>query len=116
MKFLSALLLTALLGYTVGVFSILPWYCFAFTSFIVAIAIPQRAWKAFLSGFIALFILWALLAILIDQANQHLLSTKIANMLPLGGSYILLIIMTAFTGALVSGFAALAGSFIRKRS
>ena len=114
MKFISALLLTAFLGFVAGLFSEIPWFCFAFTSFIVAIAIPQKAWKAFVGGFIALFLLWGILAIFIDQANHHILSTRIANLLPLGGSYLLLISVTAFVGGLVSGLAALAGSYVRK--
>jgi hypothetical protein len=36
--------------------------------------------------------------------------------LPLGGSSFLLILFTAFIGALVAGFAALAGSYVRKNS
>lgn len=114
MKFVSALLLTAFLGYTAGLFSAIPWYCFAITSFIVAVAIPQKAGKSFVSGFIALFLLWAVLAIFIDHANHHILSTRIANLFPLGGSYILLISVTAFVGGLVSGLAALAGSYVRR--
>jgi len=114
MKFVSALLLTAFLGFAAGLFSTIPWYCFAITSFVVAVAIPQKAGKAFIGGFIALFLLWAVLAIFIDQANHHILSTRIANLLPLGGSYILLISVTAFAGGLVSGLAALAGSYVRK--
>ncbi|MBS1936171.1 MAG: hypothetical protein JST96_19380, partial [Bacteroidetes bacterium] len=42
------------------------------------------------------------------------LSQKIAQVLPLGGSVVALILVTAFVGALVAGFAALAGSYVRK--
>lgn len=115
MKFISAIILTAFLGYAAGLFSAMPWFCFAITSFVVAIAIPQRPWKSFVTGFIALFLLWTVLVIFIDHANQHILSTRIANLFPLGGSYWVLILVTAVLGGLVSGFAALAGSFVRKR-
>jgi len=60
-----------------------------------------------------LFILWGVFAIIIDVNNEHLLSQKIATILPLNGSYTLLILITALVGALVSGFAALTGSFAR---
>jgi hypothetical protein len=47
------------------------------------------------------------------MANNHILSTKVANILPMGGSYILLIFATASIGALLGGLASLTGSFIR---
>lgn len=112
MKFIVTILLTAFLGYVAPLF--LPWWGFVITSFIVALAIPQKPWSAFLSGFLALFLFWGIDAFFIDLANQHLLSTKIANLLPLNGSYLLLILVTALTGGLVSGFAALTGSLARK--
>lgn len=111
MKFTISLLLTALLGFAIPLY--LPWWSFAITSAIVAVAIPQKAWVAFITGFAGLFILWGVFAIIIDVNNEHLLSQKIANILPLNGSYTLLILITALVGALVSGFAALTGSFAR---
>jgi hypothetical protein len=58
--------------------------------------------------------LWAGLAFGIDLANNHILSTKVANILPLGGYYIALIVVTATVGALLGGLASLTGSFVRK--
>lgn len=111
MKFITALLLTALLGYAAPLY--FAWWSFAATSFIVAIAIQQKAGKAFLAGFAGLFFLWGAHALILDNANDHILSVKVANLLPLGGSSMALIIITAFIGGLISGFAALAGSFVR---
>ena len=45
--------------------------------------------------------------------NHHLLSRKMADIFQLGGSSLLLIIVTAFVGALVGGFAAMSGSSLR---
>jgi hypothetical protein len=115
MKFVTAFVLTALLGYASGLFPSLPWYCFAVTSLVVAIAIPQESWKSFVSAFLALFVLWAVLAFAADRANGHILSVKIAQVLPLGGSSAALILVTAFIGGLVSGLAALTGSYLRKK-
>lgn len=114
MKFLSAIILTALLAFATGLYGILPWWSFAITSFIIAIAIHQKAGKAFIAGFAGLFLLWSILAILIDSANDHILATKVANILPLGGSYWVLILLTAIIGGLVSGLAALTGSYLRQ--
>jgi len=110
MKFIIALLLTAVLGYLSPLF--LPWWSFAVTSFLVAVIIHQRPWKAFLAGFIALLLLWGIYVTIIDNANQHILSTKVAQILPFKGSYIALIITTAIIGGLLSGMAALTGSYL----
>ncbi|MBL0883675.1 MAG: hypothetical protein IBJ16_10085 [Chitinophagaceae bacterium] len=116
MKFLSAVLLTALLAFATGLYGALPWWSFTITSLIVAIAIHQKAGKAFLSGFTGLFLLWFILAFLKDSANNHVLSTKVAQILPLGGSYLVLIVLTGMIGGLVAGLAALTGSYLRQRS
>lgn len=114
MKFLSAIILTALLAFATGLYGVIPWWSFAITSLIVAMAVHQKAGKAFLSGFVGLFLLWSVLAFLKDNANEHLLATKVAQILPLGGSYIVLILVTGIIGGLVSGLAALTGSYIRQ--
>lgn len=111
MKFVIAFFLTALLSFSWALF--FPWWIIAVAAFIVAALIPQPAFKAFISGFLALFLLWGGQAILTDIKNDHLLSAKVAAILPLGGSYIALIFITAFTGGLVAGVAALTGSFLR---
>lgn len=112
MKFIIALILTALLAFISGLY--FPWWGMAITSALVAVAIPQKAWKAFLSGFLGLFLLWAGLAFWIDMKNNHILSVKIASILPLGGSHVAIILVTGFIGGLVAGLAALTGSFARK--
>lgn len=114
MKFLTAIFLTALLSFAIGLFTVLPWYSFVFCALLVAIAIHQKPFKAFLAGFIALFLLWCMLALITDNANEHLLSKKVAEILPLNGNYILLIILTGFVGGLLGGMSALTGSFLRK--
>ena len=114
MKFISALLLTALLSFAIGVFTALPWYSFVICALAVAVTVHQKPFKAFLAGFIALFALWCILALVKDVANEHILSTKVANILPLKGNYIVLIIVTGFVGGLIAGFGALTGSYLRK--
>jgi len=82
---------------------------------LTSIIISLTPWKAFLAGFLGVFLLWGILAWWIDSNNNSILSQKIAQLLPLGGSSVLLILLTAFIGALVAGFAGLAGSYVRKR-
>ncbi len=114
MKFLTATILTALLGFISGLF--LPWWGIAITSLLVAVLVHQKGGKAFLSGFLGLFLLWALLAWWIDMKNNGVLSKKIAGILPLGGSSIVLILVTGLIGGLVAGFAAMSGSYLRASS
>ena len=111
MKFLTAILLTALLSFAGGLW--FGWWIIAIAAFIIALLVHQRAGKAFLSGFMGVFILWGALAWWIDMKNEHILSKKIAEVLPLGGSSFLLILVTAFIGALVAGFGAMSGSYLR---
>jgi hypothetical protein len=111
MKFIVSILLIALLSFAFGLY--LPWWSIALVAFIVTALIHQRPLRAFISGFIALFLLWAIVAMIVDISNQHILSQKIASVLPLGGSYILLILVTGFIGGLVAAFGALSGSYLR---
>ena len=111
MKFLTATILTALLAFVSGLF--LPWWGIAVVALLVAVLVHQKAGKAFLAGFLGLFLLWGLLAFWIDMKNDHILSHKIAAILPLGGNSIALIAVTGLIGGLVAGFAAMSGSFLR---
>ncbi len=113
MKFIVSILLIALLSFAAGLY--LGWWSLALAAFIVAALIPQKPWKAYLSGFLGLLLLWGGLATMIDIKNQHILSQKLAQVLPLGGSYFLLILITALVAAIVAGFGALTGSYVRKK-
>ena len=111
MKFFVSFILTVLLSFAAALF--LPWWIISVMAFIVAVVIPLRPSASFFAGFIALFFLWAVQSFIIDFQNEHILATRVASILPLGGSYILLIFLTAFIGGLVAGLAALTGSFLR---
>ena len=111
MRFILSVLLIALLSYIAGLY--LPWWSIALVAFAVSLLITQSLGAAFLSGFTGIFLLWALLAVWIDSKNESLLSHKIAQLFPLGGSSILLIIVTALVGGLVGGLAAMSGAALR---
>src|SRR6187399_3684408 len=115
MKFFNSVLLTALLSFIAGIY-ISYWWFFAVIAFLVALLIHQRGFKAFFSGFLALFVLWLVLAFWMDLANEGVLSVKIASILQLGESKWMLMIITAFISGLVAGFAALSGSYLRSTS
>jgi hypothetical protein len=111
MKFIVSVLLIALLSFVSCLY--LDWWSIAIVAFMVAVLIRQTATKAFLTGFLALFFLWGGLSWWIDMKNEHVLSHKLAAVLPFGGSAFLMILVTALIGALVAGFASLAGSYLR---
>ena len=111
MRFLSALLLTALCSFVAGLY--LPWWSLAVMAFLVALLVHQRAGKAFLAAFIALFLLWGGLALWIDVRNTGILSARIGALLGIGTNTLLLVLITGLIAALVAGFAALSGSYLR---
>ena len=111
MKFLVAVILTALLAFVAGLF--LPWWSIAIVALLIAILINQTAGISFLSGFLGVFLLWVLLSWWISMKNEGILATKIASVLPLGGSAFILILITGIIGGLVAGFAAMSGSYLR---
>ena len=112
MKFFVSLLLTALLSFAAGLY--LPWWSIAIAAFIVAALIPQSAVKSFLAGFTALFLLWGALSFWVSNNNEHLLAHKVSMVLLKMDNPWVLIFATAIIGALVAGFGALSGSFLRK--
>lgn len=112
MKFIVAVLLTASLSFVAGMY--IPfWWFFAIVALLVGLLVHQKPLKSFTAGFLALFLLWGGLAFWTDTVNESILSAKIASVLPLGGSSVLLILVTGLIGGLVAGMAALCGSYIR---
>src|ERR1700737_3385286 len=112
MKFLTSILLTALLSFVICLY--MDWWAIALAAFIVAVLIHQKPVKSFWTGFIALLFLWGGLSWWIDIKNEHVLSHKLAAVLPFGGSVFVMILVTSLIGALVAGFASMAGSYLRE--
>ncbi len=113
MKFLASILLTGLLSFVIGLY--IDWWGIAIVAFLVAVLIHQAPLQSFLTGFIALLLLWGGMSWYIDMQNNHVLSRKLSVLLPFGGSTFLMILVTALIGALVAGLAALAGSYARAK-
>jgi hypothetical protein len=111
MRFLLTILLIAVFGFIAGLF--LPWWSIAVVAFIVLILLPQGLGRSFLAGFLGIFLLWFAIAFIQDMKNDHILSRRIAELFKLGPASLLLILITAFIGGLVAGFAAMSGSSLR---
>jgi hypothetical protein len=112
MKFFISTLSIALLSFAACLY--LPWFAIAGVAFIVGFAIPQKPILSFLSGFTALFLLWGVHCFLLSNANEHLLASKMSVLILKVANPIVLILVTAFLGATVAGFAALAGRLGKK--
>ncbi len=110
-KFLVATSLTALFAYALGMYA--PWWSIALAACIVAAVVPQKNAKAFVAGLLGIMLLWIIVALVKDGANNHILSSRIANLLPLKGSVGLLVFVTGLIGGLVGGLSALCGSMLR---
>ncbi len=111
MKFITAMILTALVAYAAGLQ--LPWWSLAIAAALVALAIPQPAWKASLAGFVGVCALWIILALILQNNGAKLISTSMASILPLGGSALLLALVSGVVGGLVAATAAYTGSVAR---
>jgi len=111
MKFLTQVSLTALLSYMAEQF--LPWWTISICAAIVAMGLPLNRIIAFLGGFTAISLLWMVVATLIDVRTESVLSAKIAPLLGLQSST-LLILLTGLVGGIVGGLSALSGQQVRK--
>ena len=107
------MLLIALLSFVACLY--LPWWSIAIVAFIVAALIPQSAGMSFLTGFLALFILWGSLSFWISSGNEHILAHKVSLIFLKIDNPFLLMLATAIIGGIVAGFASLTASFLRKK-
>ncbi|MGN6530390.1 MAG: hypothetical protein ACTHK0_01390 [Ginsengibacter sp.] len=112
MKFLTSTILIIVFSFLVCLY--LPWWSIAIVAFITPILIPQTNLASFISGFVALFLLWGIMSLWISISNGNILAHRVSLLIFKTDNPFLLIIVTALIGAMVAGFAALTGSFLRK--
>ncbi len=109
MKFLIQVALTALLSYITAQF--LPWWSLVICAAIAAMGLDLSKAAAFLGGFVAISLLWMLVATFIEAKTNAILSSKIAPLLGFQSS-ISLILFTGLLGGIVGGLGALSGQQI----
>ena len=112
MKFLVSVLLTALLGFSLGLY--FPWWTVALSGFAVHYFLFQKPLISFASGFLGIFILWGLITMMRSIANDHILAHRISLMILKKDNPNLLIALSALIGGLAGGMGALCGSLLRK--
>lgn len=80
----------------------------AIGAFLVGFVFSNTGFKSFLSGFIAIGLLWLGLALYVDNATHSILTEKISQLFPLD-----LFVLTSLVGGLVGGFASMTGSLLK---
>ena len=111
MTFVIAMTATAVLAFGAGF--LLPWWGVALAAGLVAYVVKQRPIMSAASGFLGVSLLWIAHATWIDVANQHLLSRRVATLLPLDGSTAALIIVTGLAGGIVGAMSGMTGALLR---
>jgi hypothetical protein len=70
--------------------------------------------RSFWSGFAAIFVVWAALALLKSIPNENILAGRVVQLFPLPNNWIWLLFVTALVGGLVGGIGALSGILLKK--
>ncbi len=112
MKFLITVICIAIFSFLAGLYA--PWWSVAIVAFIVSLIVHQKPALSFIGGFLGVFVVWVVLAAIINSSNAGILASKIGGLLSVGNSPAIMILVTGFVGGLVGGFAALAASFLRR--
>lgn len=110
MRFLSAVVLMMVFSFAASWF--LPWWSIALVCFFASLMFQLSSGKGFLAGFLSVFLLWLIAALLKDHANNHILSARMAELFHLKNPYVFMTV-AAVAGGLVGGFAGWSGALVR---
>ncbi len=92
---------------------IFPWWTAAVSAFIVMAVYPNSGFRSFLSGFLGVGLVWLFASIYFSATTGHILTEKVADLMQLGRPGVL-IVVTAFVGAVIGGMAAMSGSQLNR--
>lgn len=112
MKFLISIVLIGLLGFMLPLFA--PWWTIAIAGFIVTLCVPMRPFKAWLAGFLPIFLIWGVMAYIISRNNGDILAHKVSLLILKADNPFALVLLTAAIGGIVTGFGSATAAFIRK--
>ena len=93
---------------------LLPWWVVPIVTFLAAYFMSSTSKLPFISGFSAVFLVWAFLAVLKSIPNDHILADKVVQLFPLPHNWIWVLIVTAVIGGLIGGMGALSGTLMKK--
>jgi hypothetical protein len=109
MRFPVQIIVIIILGYLLEQF--LPWWSVAIAAFLGGILVTTRL--NFLAGFLAIGLLWIGKALVTDVSSDSEFADRVARIFMLHNKSILLLVTFVLSG-IVGGFAAMAGSALRK--
>lgn len=111
-RFLLAVMIMGICTYIAGGLLSLPWWLMALICFIVAINFKMPGGASFLAGFTAIFLLWLIVALIKDTANEQILSTRMAQLFHLNNPY-LFMFAAALAGGIIGGLSAWSGALMQ---
>ena len=109
-RFLFVMILTAIASWFA--LMIMPWWAPLPVAFFIILICPMRNGRAFLATGAGAALCYLLYSITADQANDHILSSKMAELFHLP-SYILMIVVTALVGFITAGLGGWTGAALR---
>jgi len=111
MRFLIQFIAIIVFAYILQLF--LPWYYVAVASFVMGFLLKSK--YNFLAGFLAIALLWFVMAWIIDSSATTDLTERVAAIftLPKKGW---LFLMTSIIGGLIGGFSALTGGLLKRKT
>ncbi|WP_395803416.1 hypothetical protein [Daejeonella sp.] len=95
----------------------LPWWIIAPVAFSLAAWNAHSAKNAFISGFLAIFVIWIIAGLVHTIPNENILANRVANMLTLPSSslsWLIVLVISGVIGGLAAGFSALAGLYAKE--
>lgn len=93
--------------------SFFQWWIIVPISFFVCLLCCRSSKSAFLQSFSAIFFLWIIAALYISIPNNHLLASRVTQMLKLN-SWWLLLLICGLLGGLIAGISGLCGFYLLK--
>jgi hypothetical protein len=110
MRFLFVMILTAIASWLALV--VMPWWIPLPIAFFIILICPMKNGRAFLATGAGAALCYLLYSINADQANEHILSTKMAALFHLP-SYAFMIVVTTLIGFITAGLGGWTGAALR---
>jgi len=90
----------------------LPWWSLILAGFAYGLLFILKPGRAFLGGFLGIFLLWSIMALYITYVNDGILAKRLASLFSLPHG-LLAVLATALTGGIAGGVSALTGNLFR---
>lgn len=110
-SFLISLVLLVAACHLISLF--LPWWSFAIVVGLVLFWLDFPSKRAFLLGFLAIFLNWLIWSLWMHQSNATILTPKIGQLFG-GLPTLVILLVSALIGGLIGGFSGWAGAAIRQ--